>query len=78
MALGNVLLDGNKVGDFSAGFPDRGDAHLLVIEAPIFATVDHFTLPDFSGSDGFPDFPVKRRVMFARLEQFWILADGLS
>ena len=58
-ARGHVLLDGDKVMNFSILAADRRDGHLLVIPTAVLAFIHQFAMPDLAGADGRPHFGEK-------------------
>lgn len=63
-ALGDILLDGDKVGDIAEGIQQRGDGLLFDVCTAILAAVDEFPVPHFSSEDGIPQIFIKRSILF--------------
>ena len=76
-AFGDVLIDGDEVGDLAALIAHGGDRHLLCVEAAVLAAIDHFAAPDTTGGDGSPESAIEAGVMLARLESAWCFPDDL-
>ena len=76
LALGDVFLDGQKVGDFAGGVENRGNGGRLPIEFPVLFPVVKFPAPLPAGGDGLPQSLVIFGRHFARLQNARIFADG--
>lgn len=74
--LGYVVFDGDIAGGCACRVEDGSDAHLLVIERAIFVPVGNFSLPDFAGEEGAPEFLIEGGIMAIGFEQAGIAPDG--
>ena len=77
LALGHVIHDRDEMGNDSFFGAHGGDRVLVLVEAPVFATVGEVAAPCFAGEDGGPKILVKLLVVLPGLEQSRIFAHNL-
>ena len=58
-AAGDVLLDGEEVGDLALGVAHRGDLHLFLVQRAVLAAVDQLAPPSLAGENGVPQVAVE-------------------
>src|SRR5271165_6597940 len=77
-AIGDILLDCDKVSDLSSACTDGGNRHFLVVHGAVLAAVDQFSLPRLALHHGGPHLTVELGGMPAGFENTRVLAHGLA
>ena len=75
--LGDVLFDGDEVGDSTAAGADRGDGHFLGVQRTVLAAIHHLTVPRPPVLNGFPEFAVQFGRMLPGFQNAGILSHRL-
>ena len=78
LLLGDVVLDGDVMGDVAVGLAQRSDAHRLDALLAGASTVDQLAPPVVAGGEIGPHGLIGFRGRFARLENARIAADDLT
>ena len=77
LAFGDVLIDGDEIGDLAALIAHGGDRHLFCVEVAVLVAIDQFSPPDTTGGDGSPKPAIEAGVVLARLENAWSFPNDL-
>ncbi len=78
LTVGDVGLDGDKMGDVTDAVFDRGDLLFDIIKLTGFALVDKLGRPRLAVEDRLPELLVERLGLFAGSQDAWVLCDDLT
>src|SRR5690348_4373330 len=76
LIFGDVLLEGDEIGDLAGLREDGNNRQFLAVQASILALIDNGSMPGAAGQEGVPQLLVKLFGMFARTPQAWTLSNS--